>query len=260
MTVPAHDDPAALFHLKGEVAVVTGAGAGIGRAIATTLAAAGMSVVAVDLSPEAAEATAEAITQAGGQAKVVVLDIGSADSGARAVAAAMNEFGQIDVLVNNAGVYRPGGRLPEFDWTIFEQTCAVNLFGPLRGMIEAGRRMQPGGRIINISSMESLRPSGPGIANYSATKAALNALTRQAAVDFAPLGIRVNAILPGLIHTEGTSGATQEMFDMVAARAPSRRIGQPGDVAGAALFLASKASSYINGHCLVVDGGMTIAG
>jgi NAD(P)-dependent dehydrogenase (short-subunit alcohol dehydrogenase family) len=172
----------------------------------------------------------------------------------------MRAFGRIDVLVNNAGVYRPGGRLPEFDWAVFEQTCAVNLFGALRAMIEAGHRMQPGGRIINVSSMESLRPSGPGIANYSATKAALNALTRQAAVDFAPLGIRVNAILPGLVHTEGTSGATREMFDTVAARAPSRRIGEPADIAGAALFLASAASAYVNGHCLVVDGGMTIAG
>ena len=252
------DDAAGLFRIDGEAALVTGAGAGIGRAIATTLAAAGMSVMAADISMAAAQTTADAIVRAGGRAEPIVADIGAEGGPEHAVTATIRAFQRIDVLVNNAGVYVPGGRLPDLDWTVFERTCAVNLFGALRGMIEAGRQMQPGSRIINISSMESLRPSGPGIANYSATKAALNALTRQAAVDFAPSGIRVNAILPGLIRTEGTSAATPEMFEMIAARAPSRRIGMPADIAAAALFLASPASSYVNGHCLVVDGGVTI--
>jgi NAD(P)-dependent dehydrogenase (short-subunit alcohol dehydrogenase family) len=256
----AGGNPGGLFRLDGDVAVVTGAGAGIGRAIAEMLAAAGASVVALDLAPAAAEATATAIVARGGRAEPLGLDIGSGDGGDLAVAAAITAFGRIDVLVNNAGIYPAGARLPDVDWPVFERTCAVNLFGALRCMSAAARRMRPGGRIINISSMESLRPSGPGIAHYSATKAALNALTRQGAVDLASLGIRVNAILPGLIHTQGTAGASQQMFDMVAARAPSGRIGEPDDIAGAALFLASAASSYINGHCLVVDGGVTISG
>ena len=248
-----------LFRLDGSVVVVTGAGAGIGKSITLTLAAAGAKVIAADLSGEAAERVAAKIRGAGGEAHAVAIDIAEAAAADSVVDTAVREFGGIDILVNNAGVYRPGGRLPEIDWDLFDRTCAVNLYGPLRAMAVAGRRMQAGGRIINISSMESLRPSGPGIGNYTASKAALNALTRQGAVDFAPLGIRVNAILPGLIRTEGTAAASQ-MFDTIAARAPSRRIGEPSDIAGAALFLASPASAYVNGHCLVVDGGMTISG
>jgi NAD(P)-dependent dehydrogenase (short-subunit alcohol dehydrogenase family) len=224
------------------------------------LAGAGAAIVAVDLDPAAAASTAARITEAGGRAVPVSADIGREAGAGVAVAAALEAFGRIDVLVNNAGIYPPGARLPDLDWAVFERTYAVNLFGALRCTALAAREMKAGGRIINISSMESLRPSGAGIANYTATKAALNALTRQGAVDLAPLGIRVNAILPGLIRTEGTAGATPAMFDMVAARAPSRRIGEPDDIAAAALFLASTASSYVNGHCLVVDGGVTIAG
>ena len=249
----------AWFRLDGEVGVVTGSGAGLGRAIARVFGAAGMAVVALDQSRDGAEATVRAIGDAGGRARAAAVDMADPDCGEQAVAMALEAFGRIDVLVNNAGVYRPGGRLPDLDWAIFDRTFAVNLYGPLRSMAAAARHMEPGSRIINISSMESLRPSGAGIANYAATKAALNALTRQGAVDLAPQGIRVNAILPGLIRTEGTSAASQ-MFDAIAARAPSGRIGEPNDIAGAALFLASRASAYVNGHCLVVDGGITICG
>ena len=174
--------------------------------------------------------------------------------------AALAQFGHVDILVNNAGIYPPVPRLPEIDWPAYERTFAVNVFGVLRCSVEVAKRMTPGGRIINMSSMESIRPSGPGSSHYNTTKSAVNGLTRACAVDLAPLGIRVNAILPGLIKTEGTARIPQEMLDRIAAKAPSGRVGDPDDIAAAALFLASKASSYVNGHCLVVDGGTTIAG
>ena len=179
---------------------------------------------------------------------------------AGAVQAATDKFGRLDILVNNAGIYPPGGQLPDIDMQVHSRTYEVNVFGPLRCTAEAAWRMDPGGRIINMSSMESLRPSGPGLSHYSATKAALNAITRASAVDLAERGIRVNAILPGVVRTEGTSGSPPQLFEMIEARAPSRRVGVPDDIAGAVLFLASRASEYVNGHCLVVDGGMTIAG
>lgn len=257
MTVNS-SEAAALFRLDGEVAVVTGAGAGIGRAIAEILAAAGAQVVAADLDFAAAEVTAGRIEGAGGWAIAVSADMGSDAGPAEVMESAMRTFGRIDILVNNAGIYPPGGMLPDVDWDVHARTYAVNVFGPMRCTAEAARRMEPGARIINMSSMESLRPSGPGLSHYSATKAALNGMTRASAVDLAPKGIRVNAVLPGLVKTEGTSGHPQQLFDMISQRAPSGRVGEPSDIAGAALFLASKASAYVNGQCLVVDGGVTI--
>lgn len=249
-----------LFRLEGEVALVTGAGAGIGKAIALMLGSAGSCVVVADRDAAAAARTVSLVEAKGGNAFAVTGDVAISGDCELMVDTAISRFGRLDVLVNNAGIYPPFPRLPDVDWELFDRTLDINVKAVLRCTVEAARRMKPGGRIINMSSMESIRPSGPSASHYNITKGAVNAMTRAAAVDLAPLGIRVNAVLPGFIMTEGTSAMPAAALEQFARRAPSNRVGQPEDIAVATLFLACKASDYVNGHCLVVDGGTTISG
>lgn len=248
------------FRLDGRVAIVTGAAAGIGKACAHALAEAGAAIVMTDLDAVKLEAAAEALERKGAQVMALAGDIAAEDTPRELVEASMARFGRLDVLVNNAGIYPRGPRLPDADWSIIEKTFAVDLLAPLRCISEAAKRIGRGGAIVNVSSMESLRPSGPGNVHYSSAKAALNAVTRASAVDLGPLGIRVNAVLPGLIHTEGTAHVPEEFLQHVAGRTPCGRIGEAADIAAAVVFLASPAAAYVNGQSLVVDGGITIAG
>jgi len=248
------------FRLDGRVAIVTGAAAGIGKACAHALAQAGAAVVMADRDAMTLEMAAEALERTGARVLAQAGDIAEEQAPGELVEAAIRHFGRLDVLVNNAGIYPRGPRLPEADWSVIEKTFAVDLMAPLRCLSEAAKRIGKGGAIVNVSSMESLRPSGPGNVHYSSAKAALNAVTRAAAVDLGPLGIRVNAVLPGLVHTEGTAHVPDEFLQHVAARTPCGRIGEAADIAAVVVFLASPAAAYVNGQSLVVDGGITIAG
>ncbi|MET0371423.1 MAG: SDR family NAD(P)-dependent oxidoreductase, partial [Sphingobium sp.] len=234
---------------------VTGAGAGIGRAIALLFGAAGAFVVAADRDLAAAEATAAHLSA--GQA--LQLDMADADAVRAAIAGVHAARGRIDVLVNNAGVY-PMMELDQLDAATWARTLGINLLGPSVALQAVAAVMQPGGRIVNISSIDSLRPSAPGLGHYGASKAALNALTRSAAVELGPRGIRVNALLPGVIATEGTSGSPDAHRQPFIDRAVVRRLGTPDDIARAALFLAGPLAAFVHGQQIVVDGGLTING
>lgn len=232
-------------------ALVTGAGNGIGRAIAYRLAAEGAEVVAVDLDGEAAAATAKSV---GGRA--VCCDI----SDAAAVASMAESVGALDVLVNNAGIWR-SHTLAESTLAEMEQVLRVNVLGSWLVTRALVPKFGGGGAIVNLASVVAIT-GAEGRGAYSASKAGIIALTRQMASEYAPLGIRVNAVGPGLIVTEGTSaefghpGVQQAIGNAL----PLRRLGRPDDIAAVVSFFASPAAGYVTGQTLFVDGGWTVNG
>jgi NAD(P)-dependent dehydrogenase (short-subunit alcohol dehydrogenase family) len=249
--------------LDGKVSVVTGGASGIGRVTAMALAAEGAPVVIGDVD-EAGEAVAEEIASAGGTARFVRADVRSWDDVGRLVGAAVEAHGRLDVMVNNAAVAIPGsaGEMSEDDWS---RVIDVNLSGVWRGMRLAIPEMRKtgGGSIVNVSSVQSL-VGFVGWAGYAASKGGINALTRQAAVEYAPEGIRVNAIVPGTIMTEMNERIMAESPDPDAQMAqwtsmhPVGRVGRPDEVASAIVYLASDESSFVTGTLLRVDGGMVV--
>lgn len=248
--------------LTGQVAVITGAASGIGRASAMLFAAEGAALVLGDKS-EAVHATAQAVRDAGGQATSLVMDAGLEADVAQMVATALQQHGRLDIAFANAGISHRGGI---FDLTpeAFAEVLRVNLIGPWlmvkhagQAMVKAGR----GGSIICTASVAGLR-SGAGGPAYSASKAGVINLAMLGAQQLCESGVRVNAICPGLTET----GMTQPIFDLARDKGvtaklgrlnPLRRAAQPEELARAALFLASSDSSYVNGHALVVDGGLS---
>ena len=261
--------------LEDKVAVVMGAGSiaegwGNGKATAVTFARAGAAVVCVDVNLDAAAETAAIIGSEGGRAIALHADVTSRDDVAAVFDRVRTEFGRIDVLDNNVGIGTLGGvvETSRADW---ERVLAVNVKSAYLAMQQAIPMMQSsgGGTIVNISSVTSLRYSGIPYISYAASKAALNQLTKVTAARYAEDGIRVNAVVPGLMKTPMISahsgvvdayadGDVDEMWRRRARQVPMGRMGDAWDVANAALFLAGPESRRITGVELVVDGGMTV--
>jgi 3-oxoacyl-[acyl-carrier protein] reductase len=244
--------------LKGKVAVVTGASKGIGAAIAEHLAAEGASVVVNYASSKAgADAVVKRITQKDGKAVAVQADVSKAEDIERLFAEAKKAFGNLDILVNNAGIYE-FAPLEAVTAEHFHKQFNLNVLGLLLTTQAAVKHFGPrGGSVVNISSVASTAGL-PGGAVYSATKAAVDAVTRSVAKDLAPRKIRVNSINPGMVETEGVHAAgiaESDFRKQVESQTPLGRIGQPQDIAPAAVFLASEESGWITGETLFVSGG-----
>jgi 3-oxoacyl-[acyl-carrier protein] reductase len=236
-------------------ALVTGAGVGIGKGVALALAREGYNVVVADINEERGRQVADEIGQLGARALAVKCDVSSATEVEQMFAWAVQEFGRIDVLVNNAGIYPfvAFENMQEADW---DKVMDVNLKGVFFCTKEAVKVMPEGGRIINISSIASMMGFA-GLTHYCASKGAVNGMIRALALEMAPKKITVNAVAPGAIQTPGAQMA-EEQEKQTLTSIPLKRMGQPEDIANAVVFLASEKSSYITGQVIVVDGGWTV--
>jgi len=243
------------FRLDGKVGLVTGGGMGIGKAVCLALSAAGAAVVVQDINVPEAEAVVAEIRSAGGKAVAVGGDITDTATIATMLARGRDEFGRIDVLVNNAGIYPFVGFL-ELPVETLDRVLNVNLRAVFLCTQMGGQAMADlgnGGSIVNLASVQGLRPTAPGVSHYDTTKAGVVMLTKAAALELAPFNIRVNAVAPGLTETPGTQEVVRNSSTL--ARVPLGRLGRPDDVSNLILFLVSPAAEYITGETVVVDGG-----
>ena len=253
------------FSVNGLNTIVTGGAMGIGKGIAQRFAEGGANVVIADLDEPAARQTAASFERYPGTVIAQQVDVSKADGAAAVVERCVAEFGSLDVLVNNAGVY-PITPVMEMSEEFFDRVIAINLKGLVLMSQAAGRqfiRQGKGGRIVNIGSIDSIHPSSVGLAAYDASKGGVLMFSKNLALEMAPHGVTVNVIAPGGINTEGTSaslkGVSAEQMETMmvqfARMIPLGHMGAPDDIAGPAVFLASPAARYMTGSLVVVDGG-----
>ncbi|MEM6621483.1 MAG: SDR family oxidoreductase [Pseudomonadota bacterium] len=251
-----------LFRLDGKCALVTGATKGIGKAIAVRMAEAGANVVVSARTPEACDAVAHEISNAGGKAIAAPCNVGHLDQLESLISTTTRAFGQVDVLVGNAAVNPYYGPLTDIEERAFDKIMDVNV----KSNLWLAKHVLPGmaerrdGAVIYISSIGGLR-GNDDIAAYGVSKAALSSMVRSLAVGWGKSNVRVNAIAPGLVKTDFAKALWENPERSAAATAayPLGRLGEPDDIAGAAVWLASPAGSWVTGQTIVIDGGITIA-
>ena len=246
------------FRLDDKIAIVTGGSRGIGEAIARGFADQGAAVVISSRKQEGLDAVAKSINASGGKAVPIACHAGKPDDIAALFDRVNKELGGVDILVNNAATNPYFGPAVDISEGAFDKTLEVNLKGYFVMIQHAARQMKTagGGSIINIASIAGIRP-GPNEVTYALTKAAVINMTKGFAKELGPDGIRVNAIAPGLVETHFARVLveTKEIHDRIIAHTPLRRHGQPSEIAGAAIYFASAASSFATGATLVLDGG-----
>lgn len=242
-----------LLNAKG--AVVTGAGAGIGRAIALSLAEEGARVLVSDLDEGAATRTAELITAAGGTAFATGCDVADEASVVALFDHAARVLGDLDLAVNNAGIADHPGDIVDLDVQTWDRVVAVDLRGTFLCLREELRRMGEGGSIVNIASNAGLK-NAPGMAAYTAAKHGVVGLTKNVALQYARRGIRVNAVCPGTVGTEGIRSFPAELQQQWSDMIPMGRIASPEEVARSVIFLLSDQAAFVTGVPLLVDGGL----
>jgi 3-oxoacyl-[acyl-carrier protein] reductase len=242
--------------LEGKVAIVTGAGQGIGRAIAETLASEGADVAVIDLDVGRAQETVAAVVQQGRRALAIKANVAAWTDVKAMVDQVVAEWGRIDVLVNNAGITRDGLllRMKEEDWNLVLDVNLKGTFYCIKAVLPTMLK-QRGGAVVNIASIVGVMGNA-GQANYSASKAAVIGLTKTVAREYASRGVTVNAVAPGFIETAMTEALAGDARDVLLKQIPLGRLGKPEDVAQAVRFLVSPMSGYITGHVLHVNGGM----
>ncbi|AJB48802.1 SDR family oxidoreductase [Acinetobacter nosocomialis] len=253
--------PTNLFDLTGKIALITGASRGIGEEIAKLLAEYGAHVIVSSRKIDDCQAVADQIIQAGGKAEAFACHVGSMEDITAIFDHIRSKHGRLDILVNNAAANPYYGHILDTDLAAYNKTVEVNIRGYFFMSIEAGKLMRAQGRgaIVNTASVNALQP-GDRQAIYSITKAAVVNMTKAFAKECGPLGIRVNAILPGLTKTKfaGALFSNEEVYNRWLQEIPLRRHAEPREMAGTVLYLVSDAASYTNGECIVVDGGLTI--